>query len=98
LTTVFADCGRLAGVFLNSSGALKCWFRFSWTNVCVFVIDWALFPLNCLAAVCEAIHTTNQVIFIKWSFHVFFNNLPQLWTISVSVIMPNILHPVIYIL
>lgn len=23
-TTVFADCGRLAGVFLNSSGALKC--------------------------------------------------------------------------
>jgi len=50
LTTVFADCGRLAGVFLfkkNSSGALKCWFRFSWTNVCVFVTDWALFPLNC---------------------------------------------------
>jgi len=103
LTTVFADCGRLAGVFLfkkNSSGALKCWFRFSWTNVCVFVIDWALFPLNCsvgrhvfgTTAHGHPRHNSHNGHFMS-----IFKILRLLLTISVSFYIPT-LHPFIYIL
>lgn len=94
LTTVFADCGRFSKcVFIHLREYFWCTEIlvqiFKDTCFCVFVIDWALFPLN--RSVSVRFGTDTPAILVQRSFHLFFFSdiLELLWTTTTSFSIPS---------